>query len=196
MRDDAIFLILLGCLLTSCVSATREREAHCLAATMMDLWQTEHELTTTEQAWRTAQPARAERSAAARDSLALSVRVAGADAPSPVLEQAALRLEDLRPVSRTEADPLYRHLVAARARHGQAMKWHGLVARRVQTRIEEDEMLYPVLGMLATSTAIVLYPLVRWNVRSALWDGTDPDADDDPIQAYCAARLEQQYSGP
>jgi hypothetical protein len=42
-------------------------------------------------------------------------------------------------------------------------------------------MLYPVLGMLATSTAIVLYPLVRWNVRSVLWDGADPDADDDPV---------------
>lgn len=191
MRDDAMFLILLGCLLTSCVSATREREAHCLAATMMDLWQTEHELTSAEQAWRTPQPARPERSAAARDSLALSMRVAGADAPSSVVEQAALRLEGLWPVSRTEADPLYRHLVAARVRHGEAMKWHRLVTRRVQTRIEEDEMLYPVLGMLVTSTAIVLYPLVRWNVRSVLWDGTDPDAADDPVQSFCAARLKE-----
>jgi hypothetical protein len=196
MRDDAIVLILLGCLLTSCVSATREREAHCLAATMMDLWQTEHELATAEQAWRTAQPARAERSAAARDPLALSVRVAGGDAPSPVVEPAALRLEGLRPVSRTEADLLYRPLVAARARHGEAMKWHGLVMRRVQTRIEEDEMLYPVLGMLATSTAIVLYPLVRWNVRSVLWDGTDPDAENDPVQRFCAARLGQENHNP
>jgi hypothetical protein len=67
----------------------------------------------------------------------------------------------------------------------------------VQTRIEEDEMLYPVLGMLATSTAIVFYPVVRWNVRSVLWDGADPDADDDPVQRFCAGRLgEAPRSGP
>ena len=88
---------------------------------------------------------------------------------------------------------LYQRMIAARARHGQASKWYGLVARRVQTRIEEDEMLYPVLGMLATSTAIVLYPLVRWNVRSVLWDGADPDADDDPVQRFCVARLEERH---
>jgi hypothetical protein len=53
-------------------------------------------------------------------------------------------------------------------------------------------MLYPVLGMLATSPGIVFYPLVRWNVRSVLWEGVDPDAEDDPVQIFCTARLEQE----
>ena len=51
-RVRAILLILLTCLLTSCLSATREREANCLAATIMDVWQTEHEVTSAEQVWR------------------------------------------------------------------------------------------------------------------------------------------------
>ncbi|HEX5551560.1 MAG TPA: hypothetical protein VFX36_12030 [Nitrospira sp.] len=189
----AILLILLACLLTSCLSATREREANCLAATIMDVWQTEHELTSAEQVWRTAQQAAdSDRTAQSRSSSELSIRVA--DAP-PIIRETAARFESFGfPASRSQEDArLYQRMIDARARHGQASKWYGLVARRVQTRIEEDEMLYPVLGMLATSTAIVLYPLVRWNVRSVLWDGADPDADDDPVQRFCAARLEERH---
>lgn len=192
---QAILLILLTCLLTSCLSATREREANCLAAAIMDVWQTEHELTSAEQVWRTAQQARSERTAQGRGSSGLSVRVA--DAPSIIGETVA-RFESFGfPVSRSQEDArLYQLMIDARVSHGRASKWYALVARRVQTRIEEDEMLYPVLGMLATSTAIVLYPLVRWNVRSVLWDGTDPDADDDPVQRFCAARLEERHLSP
>jgi hypothetical protein len=189
----AILLILLACLLTSCLSATREREANCLAATIMDVWQTEHELTSAEQVWRTAQQAaHSDRTAQSRSSSELSIRVSDA---SPIIRETAARFESFGfPASRSQEDArLYQRMIDARARHGQASKWYGLVARRVQTRLEEDEMLYPVLGMLATSTAIVLYPLVRWNVRSVLWDGADPDADDDPVQRFCAARLEERH---
>ena len=188
----AILLILLTCLMTSCLSATREREANCLAATIMDVWQTEHELTSAEQDWRTAQQARSERTAQGLDASGLSIRVA--DAPSIIGETAA-RFESFKfPASRSQEDArLYQRMTDARISHGQASKWFGRVARRVQTRIEEDEMLYPVLGMLATSMAIVLYPLVRWNVRTVLWDGADPDADDDPVQRFCAARLEERH---
>lgn len=177
----AILLILLAGLLTSCLSATRERELYCLAATMTDVWQAEHELTLAEQGWRTAQQARSERAAPIRDVSALPVRVADVASRSVLPKNE----EDTAP---------YQRIVAARARHVEAGKWYGLVGRRVQTRIEEDEMLYPVLGMLMTSTAIVLYPLVRWNVKSVLWDGTDPDAEDDPIQRFCSARLGQEKS--
>ena len=179
----AILLILLACLLTSCLSVTREREAHCLAATMTDVWQAEQELNFAEQTRRTAQQARSEQAEPSQDSPPLSVRVA--DAP---FRFASSRNE--------EARKLYQRVVEARLRHREASKWYGLIARRVQTRIEEDEMLYPVLGMLATSTAIVLYPLVRWNVRSVLWEGVDPDAEDDPVQRFCSARLEQEHSNP
>jgi len=188
----AILLILLTCLLTSCLSATREREANCLAATIMDVWQSEHELTSAEQVWRTAQQGRSERTAQSRGSSGLSVRVA--DAPS-IIGETVSRFESVGfPASRSQEDArLYQRMIDARVSHGQASKWYGLVARRVQTRIEEDEMLYPVLGMLATSTAIVMYPLVRWNVRSVLWDGIDPDAEDDPVQRFCAERLAERH---
>ena len=173
----AILLILLTCLMTSCLSATREREANCLAATIMDVWQTEQELTSAEQLWRTAHQARSERTAPDHDSSGLSVRVA--DAP-PSIGETAARFESFRlPAWRNQQDArLYQRMIDARVSHVQASKWYGLVARRVQTRIEEDEMLYP---------------LVRWNVRSVLWDGSDPDADDDPVQRFCTARLEERH---
>ena len=192
-----ILLTLLTVLLTSCMSATREREIHCLAATMTDMWQMEREQDLAEQAWRTALQARAERSAAGRDASTVSVRVSDRDASStvnlpPVRSEASRRFAWMS----EEDERLYQGVVASRARHGEASKWYGLVARRVQTRIEEDDMLYPVLTMLATSTAIVLYPLVRWNVRSVLWDGIDPDAEDDPVQRFCITRLGEATQHP
>jgi hypothetical protein len=194
----ALLLTLLACLLTSCISATREREANCLAATMMDTWQTKQDFTSAEEAWRVAQKVRFERSPASRDSSTLAVWLAHRDASSGIVEQVASRGigASLQPSQDDQERTLYQRMVAARARHGEATKWHRLVTRRVQTRIEEDEMLYPVLGMLATSTAIVLYPLVRWNVRSVLWDGTDPDAEDDPVQRFCITRLGEATHHP
>lgn len=184
----AMWLIVAACLLGGCLSTAREREMHCLAATMMDVWQTEQELTTAEQVWRTAQQARSE-PAPSWDASTHSFLVAGEPAVGkhPAAASRGFPFSSFR--SEKEAR-LYQHIVVARARHGEASKWHHALERRVQTRMEEDDMLYPVLGMLATSTAIIVYPLVRWNVRSVLWDGTDPDAEDDPVQRFCAARLE------
>jgi hypothetical protein len=185
-----ILLILLTLLLTSCMSTTREREIHCLAATMTDVWQMEREQSSAEQVWRAALQARGDRSAAGRDASAVSVLASDRNASS-IVNLPSVRREASRRFAwmSEEEETLYERVVASRARHGEASKWYGLVAQRVQTRIEEDDMLYPVLGMLATSTAIVLYPLVRWNVRSVLWDGIDPDAEDDPVQRFCIARL-------
>lgn len=194
----AILLMILACLLTSCLSAAREREANCLGATMMDTWQTEHDLTFAEESWRAAQKTRSERWPVSRDSSTLSVWFANYYASSGIVEQVASRDvgAKVQPSQDDKERILYQRMVAARARHGEATKWYRLVTRRVQTRIEEDEMLYPVLGMLSTSTAIVLYPLVRWNVRSVLWEGTDPDAEDDPVQRFCIARLGESTHNP
>lgn len=182
-----IYLMLTASLLTSCLSAPREREAYCLAAMVTDQWEAEQQLATAEEAWR-----RAQTLAAHREPLSTSPeRTADRNGPSFVVVQAGLHPGDFAHLSfpTEEEGSLYGSIVAARSRRADASKWLGLVARRVQTRIEEDDMLYPVLGMLATSTAIILYPLVRWNVRSVLWDGVDPDADDDPVQRFCAVRL-------
>jgi len=165
---------------------------------MMDTWQTKQDLTSAEEGWRAAEKARFERSPASLDSSTLAVWVAHRDASSGIVEQVASRDvgANVQPSQDDKERILYQRMVAARARHGEATKWNRLVTRRVQTRIEEDEMLYPVLGMLATSTAIVLYPLVRWNVRSVLWDGVDPDAEDDPVQRFCIARLGETTHHP
>jgi hypothetical protein len=185
----AILLILLAGLLPSCLSSAREREVHCLAVTMMDVWQSDDELTRAEQLWRTAQQAASERAEAIGESSMLSVRVV--DPPAVVGETGATPQPVPFSLFRSENErTLHQRVVAARAHYREASRWYGLVARRVQTRIEEDEMLYPVLGMLATSAAILVYPLVRWNVRSVLWDGADPDAEDDPVQHFCIGRLE------
>jgi hypothetical protein len=181
-----LFLTVLFSLLTGCLSAPREREANCLAATMTDLWEAEQQLTAAEEAWRDGQLAFAQRSILPP----LPQRIAGKKSLSAPVMPPGVRGDDFRHLSfGTEEKALYGSIVAARSRRADASKWLGLVAHRVQTRIEEDDMLYPVLGMLVTSTAIILYPLVRWNIRSVLWDGVDPDAEDDPVQRFCAARL-------
>jgi hypothetical protein len=197
LRMRAIFVIIAACLVAGCLSATREREVHCLGAMMMDTLQAENEFKSAERAWRTAQEARFERSRAHRDSSVLSVSLANGYPSSGTVASDSLQGEgagnQLQEVD--EERTLYQRVVAAQSRHRETAVWYGRVAHRVQTRIEEDDMLYPVLGMLATSTGIVLYPLIRWNVRSVLWEGIDPDAEDDPVQVYCAARLGHENPG-
>lgn len=198
LRMRAIFVIIAACLAAGCLSTTREREVHCLSAMMMDTWQAKNDVESAERAWRTAQQARFERSRAHRDSSVLSVLIDNRYPSSGTVASDSLQGDGAgnRPPEIDEERTLYHRVAAAQARHRETVVWYGRVAHRVQTRIEEDDMLYPVLGMLATSTGIVLYPLIRWNVRSVLWEGVDPDADDDPVQVYCAARLGHENPGP
>jgi hypothetical protein len=193
----AILLTIVACLLMGCVSSTREREAHCLGVMMLDAWQADDDFKSAERAWRTAQQARYERSPAPQDPWLRSLLLSRASS-SIAVTSASLREES--PSDRLpeidEERVLYRQVVATQARHLETAEWYGRVARRVQTRVEEDEMLNPVLGVLVTSTAIVFYPIIRWNVRSVLWDGVDPDAADDPVQVFCATRLEQESPSP
>jgi hypothetical protein len=182
---QTIVLVVFALLVTGCLSAPREREANCLGLTMLDLRQSGEELAAAEEAWR--------RTLAAQRPAASAVpakAVADRNLGALLQKQVCIRRDNSVLSFGTEEERrMYGRIVAARAGHAEASKWYGLLARRLQTRIEEDDMLYPVLGVLATSTAIVLYPLVRWNVRSVLWDGVDPDAEDDPVQRFCATRL-------
>ena len=190
----AMLLGLMACLLASCMSSTRAREVHCLGATMLDAWQAEDAVKSAERTWRAAQQARFERSLARQDSPRQSLLVTDTS-PSP-LPVASVPHQDRGPDDSLsdidEERALYGQVVATHARHRETVEWHRRVAQRVQTRMEEDDMLYPVLGTLATSTAIIFYPIIRWNVRSVLWDGVDPDAENDPVQRFCAARLEPE----
>jgi hypothetical protein len=167
---------------------------------MTEASETERTLRSAEQAWRTAYQARAEQSLAHDSASLISVLIASGNLPSPGGTGT--------PVSRSgngsgyqasvpeEEQVLYERVVAAQALQRATLEWYRRVARRVETRLEEDDALYSALGAMANSTMIVFYPLVRWNVRSVLWEGEDPDADDDPIQTYCAARLGQETTVP
>jgi hypothetical protein len=188
-----ILLVIVACFLVGCLSSTREREAHCLGVMMSDVWRADDDFKSAARAWRIAQQTRFERSQESQDSSIRSSFVSHISIPSvafsstPVREEGSIdRLPELE-----EERTLYRQVVAAQLRQMEAAEWYGRVARRVQTRMEEDEMLNPVLGTLVTSTAIVFYPFIRWNVRSVLWEGVDPDAADDPVQVFCATRLER-----
>ena len=77
----------------------------------------------------------------------------------------------------------------ARLRLVALRDWRDRVYKRLLTRLEEDQILSQTLFTLLPGPGIILYPIVRWNVRSVLWDGADPDADSDPITQYCTERL-------
>jgi outer membrane murein-binding lipoprotein Lpp len=190
----AILLTILACLLAGCMSSNRVREAHCLAATMVDTLQAKNDLESAEDTWRAAQQARFERSRAGQHPSSplnlISIRNLDHVAAALVLRQAEGAGNRSSEVDEERA--MYGHVVATQARYRESAEWYGRVVRRVQTRIDEDNMLYPVLGMLVTSPGIVFYPFIRWNVRSVLWDGVDPDAEDDPVQVFCTARLGQE----
>ena len=169
-----------------------------MSVMMLDVWQADDDLKSAEQRWHSVQQARVDRAQALQDSSVRSLFVSHASSPSGAFAPLPLREESSRDrVSEPEEErALYRQVVAAHNQQIEAVEWYDRVARRVQTRMEEDEILNPLLGTLVTSTAIVFYPFIRWNVRSVLWDGVDPDAADDPVQVFCATRLERENLGP
>jgi hypothetical protein len=67
--------------------------------------------------------------------------------------------------------------------------------KRLLTRLEEDHILSQTFFTLLAGPGIVFYPIIRWNVRSVLWDGADPDADSDPITQYYTERLASLGTG-
>ncbi len=83
----------------------------------------------------------------------------------------------------------YRKLADARTRHQPTLDWYGKVYDRVRTRMSEEDMLSGARMVLLTNAGIIWYPVVRWNVRSVVWDGADPDSEADPVTQFCAERL-------
>jgi hypothetical protein len=156
---------------------------------MTEVWQSQDKVKSAEHAWRTAHYARYERSKAAREAAVPSLQFKEAVLSQVVAARAADDQLSVPPVTRSQEDELYRKMVETRSQHKERLDWYRRVARRVETRIEEDEMLYPVLGALITSPAVLFYPVVRWNIRSVLWEESDPDADDDPVRRFCITRL-------
>jgi hypothetical protein len=96
----------------------------------------------------------------------------------------------LREAGRAAVNRAYQQLAEAKARHRPLLGVYDQVYQRVLTRTDEEEILSQVrMVMMAGPPSLVFYPIIRWNVRSVLWDGADPDADNDPVTRFCADRL-------
>lgn len=185
----ACLLIILASLVVGCVSSARTREAHCLGSLMLEVWQSQEELDSLEADRRAAWQAR---SLTASPSHPLSYLAGTSDTLSVSLPNISAEARVNAEASRRSVeDDLSRQLIDQRARHRQSVDWYRRVSRRVQTRLDEDELLYSTLGTLAASPmSLLFYPVVRWNVRSVLWDEGDPDSPDDPVLRFCTNRLE------
>jgi hypothetical protein len=83
----------------------------------------------------------------------------------------------------------YAKLTDAKVRHRPMLEWYGKVYERFRTRLDEEEILSEVRMVLVAGPGLIFYPIVHWNVHSVIWDGTDPDAESDPITRYCDDRL-------
>jgi hypothetical protein len=180
----ALLLVMIAVLSVGCLSTVREQEARCLGTLMVDVWESARTMERLEADWRAVQSARVPEAAPRWRGLGERALLAVAVSRAPQDEMASLSGAD-RP------DVLYQRLVESRRRHRHDRNWYKDVARRVQTRLDEDDILYAVLGSFAASPeALLVYPLIRWNVRSVLWDEDDPDAEDDPIRRFCRMRLQ------
>ncbi len=164
---------------TSCSTAL-EREGRCLASLTPEFLSAYHEIRRLEHEWRAEIQAREEgrfhrnRFAPHFDS-------------GPIVNAWSGERYELPPTEREER--AYTKLEEARARHRDTMTWYGRVYNRFRTRLEEDQLLSETRAVLFMNPAIIFYPIVRWNIRSVLWDGIDPDADTDPVTRFCQTRL-------
>ena len=83
----------------------------------------------------------------------------------------------------------HQRLQEVRTRLQPTLEWYERLYDRLRLRSEEEEMLADARLLFLTGPAVLLYPVVRWNLRAVLWDGTDPDAESDPVVRYCTDRL-------
>jgi hypothetical protein len=154
-------VLLAACLLCSACTTGLERDGRCLAALTPDFLNAHTELTRLQTFWR-----------------ALPYRMVRGD---PAEEVGMARAgEDRLRGSQAE-------LRAAVTRYQTTLDWYDRIYQRVRTRIEERQMLTEAFWTLATGPGLIFYPFVHWNVHRVMWDGTDPDAESDPVRQYCHA---------
>jgi hypothetical protein len=183
-----LVLTVLAGLFLGCMSTTRTREVHCFGTLVTDVLESKQEMESIKEDWRAVQQRHADQ--LSRMTQSTDDRI---DSSTPVTVALMRDGMDRHSVSKkfVEPDLLYREFARARFRYQEMVDWYTRVARRIQTRFDEDDMLYPMLTMFVSApVSLLFYPIVRWNVRSVLWDGADPDAENDPIQQFCRARVD------
>lgn len=180
MRTWCVVLVVVW--LGGCASAMK-RDGQCLASLAPEYVNAHEELASLEASWRAA----LRRRDAELGSL-LPPFAAKPDypvSPLPPESDLAARQEQAR---RAEGRA-YAELMDAKVRHRPTLEWYGKVYERFRTRLDEEQILSEVRLVLVAGPGLIFYPIVHWNVHSVIWDGTDPDAESDPITRYCVARL-------
>lgn len=185
MRTSCVILIVVW--LTGCATAMK-RDGQCLAILTPDFLSAHEELAHLEASWRA--------SLLRRDvelGLPLSPFAAVQDRPSTASPSSSDPLEpslvDRRKHAHQAASEAYRKWVDAKLRHRPTLDWYEKVYERLRTRLDEEQILSEVRLVLLAGPGLVFYPIVHWNIHSVFWDGTDPDAESDPITRYCTDRL-------
>ncbi len=166
----AILLLLVWSVVGGCATALK-RDGRCLASLTPDYLAAQEEVQQLEGTWRTLLRQKAWLASQGPASSPLDSREAG------------------DPAAQRQVSDAYALLQEARRRHHPTLEWYGKVYRRVQMRIEEDRVLTDVQTVLIPTPGILFYPVIRWNIHSVMWDGTNPDDEADPVTRFCADRL-------
>lgn len=157
--------LLVACFLLAGCATALKHEGRCLASLTPDYLKAQEELEQLEASWRA----------------------------SMLRRDAALNgaFGDRRQDGMPDAGEAYRRFVEAKASHRPMLDWYDKVYKRVRTRMDEEEILTEVGAVLITNPGVIFYPVIRWNIHTVFWDGTDPDAETDPITKFCSDRLAQ-----
>ena len=182
MRTWCVVLVVVW--LGGCASAMK-RDGQCLASLAPEYVNAHEELASLEASWRAA----LRRRDAELGSL-LPPFAAKPDYPvSPLPRESDLAARQEQ--ARRAEGRAYAELMDAKVRHRPTLEWYGKVYERFRTRLDEEQILSEVRLVLVAGPGVIFYPIVRWNVHSVMWDGTDPDAESDPVTRYCADRLSE-----
>ena len=185
MRTWCVVLVVVW--LGGCASAMK-RDGQCLASLAPEYVNAHEELASLEASWRAALRRRdAELGSLPPLFAAKPDRSVSPLDPLPPESDLAARQEQAR---RAEGRA-YAELMDAKVRHRPTLEWYGKVSERFRTRLDEEEILSEVRLVLVAGPGVIFYPIVHWNVHSVIWDGTDPDAESDPVTRYCADRLSE-----
>lgn len=185
MRTWCVVLVVVW--LGGCASAMK-RDGQCLASLAPEFVNAHEELASLEASWRAALRRRD-----AEPGSLLPPLAAKPDHPVSLLDplppesDLAARQEH----ARWAEGRAYAELMDAKGRHRPTLEWYRKVYERFRTRLDEEQILSEVRLVLMPGMGLIFYPIVHWNIHSVTWDGTDPDAESDPVTRYCSDRLSQ-----
>lgn len=186
MRSSCLLVMML--LLAGCTTAIKQ-DGRCLASLTPEFFNAQEELAVQERTWNSLTSHRNRSDVSATHLLFPSNDDRKS---SPVLPEMISQLP--RQIDQ-DTEEAYRKLKEARLHYQSLFDWYEKVYGRLRMRLEEAQILSETFViLLGGGPAIALYPIVRWNIRSVIWDGADPDAESDPITRYCTERLSQMIA--